>query len=155
MPSERPRCPAPGRRLLRQGLRGRLCPESGSAVVDFVLVGALVVGVTAAVLQLALGLYVRNVLVDAAGEGARRAALLGGTEAEAAARVEALADAALVDGYVEQVTVTRGEVGGVGVVTATVVAPLPVVGFLGLDGTLTVTGRAVDEAALVGVKEPR
>lgn len=124
-------------------------------MVDFVLVGALVVGVTAAVLQLALGLYVRNVLVDAAGEGARRAALLGGTEAEAAARVEALADAALVDGYVEQVTVTRGEVGGVGVVTATVVAPLPVVGFLGLGGTLTVTGRAVDEAALVGVKEPR
>mgnify|MGYP000862745074 CR=1 FL=1 len=155
MPSERPRRPAPGRRLPRQGLRCRLRPESGSAVVDFVLVGALVVGVTAAVLQLALGLYVRNVLVDAAGEGARRAALLGGTEAEAAARVDALADAALVDGYVEQVTVTRGEVGGVGVVTTTVVAPLPVVGFLGLGGTLTVTGRAVDEAALVGVKEPR
>lgn len=124
-------------------------------MVDFVFVGVLVVGVAVAVLQLALGLYVRNVLVDAAGEGARRAALLGGTEVEAAARVEALADAALVDGYVEQVTVTRGEVGGVGVVTATVVAPLPVVGFLGLGGTLTVTGHAVDEAALVDAEEQR
>ncbi|MGK2349773.1 TadE/TadG family type IV pilus assembly protein [Actinomyces sp. W5033] len=115
--------------------------------MDFVLVGVLVVAVAVAVLQLALGLYVRNVLVDAAGEGARRAALVGGTEAEARARVEALVGAALADGYVEQVTVTRGESGGVGLVTATVRAPLPVIGLLGPTGGLTVTGRAVDEAA--------
>ncbi|WP_167202452.1 TadE/TadG family type IV pilus assembly protein [Actinomyces respiraculi] len=138
MPSERG--PAPGDRH----------PEEGSAVVDFVLVGALVVAVTVAVLQLALGLYARNVLVDAAGEGARRAALAGGTEAEATARVEALVGAALADGYVEQVTVTRGDVDGVGVVTATVSAPLPVLGLLGPAGGLTVSGHAVDEARLVG-----
>lgn len=124
-------------------------PEEGSAVVDFVLVGVLVVAVTVAVLQLALGLYVRNVLVDAAGEGARRAALVGGTEAEATARVEALVGAALSDGYVEQVSVTREEVDGVGVVTATVSAPLPVLGLLGPTGGLTVSGHAVDEASLV------
>ena len=42
-------------------------------MVDFVLVGALVIAVCVALLQLALGLHVRNVLTDAAGEGARRA----------------------------------------------------------------------------------
>lgn len=52
--------------------------EHGSAPVDFALVSVLVVALGLGLLQLALGLHVRNVLVDAAGEGARRAALLGG-----------------------------------------------------------------------------
>ena len=76
-------------------LRGAGAGEEGSAVVDFALVGALVVAVALGLLQLALGLHVRNVLIDAAGEGARRAALVGGTTAEAEARVRALAGAAL------------------------------------------------------------
>ena len=63
-------------------------------MVDFVLVGVLVIAVCVALLQLALGLHVRNVLTDAAGEGARRAALVGGTEGEAAERVAMLTDAA-------------------------------------------------------------
>ncbi|MCL3778028.1 MULTISPECIES: TadE/TadG family type IV pilus assembly protein [unclassified Actinomyces] len=150
MPSERPRRPVAPAGRPRPGAPVARHPEEGSAVVDFVLVGVLVIAVTVAVLQLALGLYVRNVLVDAAGEGARRAALVGGTEAEATARVEALVGAALADGYVEQVSVTRGETGGVGVVTATVSAPLPVLGLLGPAGSLTVSGRAVDEASLAG-----
>ncbi|MBE6482867.1 MAG: pilus assembly protein [Actinomyces ruminicola] len=125
--------------------------EAGAAVVDFVLVGVLVIAVSVALLQLALGLHVRNVLTDAAGEGARRAALVGGTTAEADARVRALADASLADGYVEAVTVTRTSVGGVAVVRVDVTAPLPVLGLLGPGGTLHVTGHAVDEAALVGV----
>ncbi|SDN13185.1 hypothetical protein SAMN04487766_11463 [Actinomyces ruminicola] len=115
------------------------------------LVGVLVIAVSVALLQLALGLHVRNVLTDAAGEGARRAALVGGTTAEADARVRALADASLADGYVEAVTVTRTSVGGVAVVRVDVTAPLPVLGLLGPGGTLHVTGHAVDEAALVGV----
>ena len=45
--------------------------ESGSAVVDFVMVGALVVFVFVALLQVTLGVYARNVLTDAAGDGAR------------------------------------------------------------------------------------
>ena len=44
------------------------------------MVGALVIIVFVALLQVALGVYARNVLTDAAGEGARRAALAGGTE---------------------------------------------------------------------------
>nr|WP_231716034.1 TadE family protein [Arthrobacter zhangbolii] len=45
--------------------------ERGSAVVDFVLVGALVGLVFMAVIQLALVLHVRNTLIDAAATGDR------------------------------------------------------------------------------------
>lgn len=124
-------------------------------MVDFVLVGVLVVAVVLALLQLTLGLHVRNVLTDAAGEGARRAALQGGTTAEAQERVHALADAALADGYVDSVTVSRTVVDGLEVVRVEVTAPLPVLGLFGPGGALRVTGHAVDEVALAGLPEDR
>lgn len=133
----------------RHDASARLSDDEGSAVVDFVLVAVLAVAVALAVLQLVLGLHVRNVLTDAAGEGARRAALVGGTEAEADARVRSLADAALSDGYVDSVSVSRSTSEGVPVVTVEVDAPLPVLGLLGPGGTLHVTGHAVDEAGLL------
>ena len=146
-----PRSPVPSESGARggHGGPGPRGGERGSAVVDFVLVGVLVIAVSVALLQLALGLHVRNVLTDAAGEGARRAALVGGTEGEAAERVAMLTDAALADGYVDEVTVTRTRVGGTPVVQAEVTAPLPVLGLFGPAGSLRVTGHAVDEAALV------
>ena len=125
------------------------CDESGSAVVDFVMVGALVIVVFVALLQVALGDYARNVLTDAAGDGARRAALVGGTEAEARRRVQTLSDAALRRGYVDTVTVSRVPSGDLTIVQVTVKAPFPVLGLLGPGGTLTVTGRAVDESSLI------
>ena len=145
-----PRSPVPSESGARGG-HGGPDPrggERGSAVVDFVLVGVLVIAVCVALLQLALGLHVRNVLTDAAGEGARRAALVGGTEGEAAERVAMLTDAVLADGYVDEVTVTRTRIGGTPVVQAEVTAPLPVLGLFGPAGALRVTGHAVDEAAL-------
>ena len=125
------------------------CNESGSAVVDFVMVGALVIVVFVALLQVALGVYARNVLTDAAGDGARRAALVGGTEAEARRRVQTLSDAALRRGYVDTVTVSRVPSGDLTIVQVTVKAPFPVLGLLGPGGTLTVTGRAVDESSFI------
>jgi len=125
------------------------CNESGSAVVDFVMVGALVIVVFVALLQVALGVYARNVLTDAAGDGARRAALVGGTEAEARRRVQTLSDAALRRGYVDTVTVSRVPSGDLTIVEVTVKAPFPLLGLLGPGGTLTVTGRAVDESSLI------
>ena len=125
------------------------CNESGSAVVDFVMVGALVIVVFVALLQVALGVYARTVLTDAAGDGARRAALVGGTEAEARRRVQTLSDAALRRGYVDTVTVSRVPSGDLTIVEVTVKAPFPVLGLLGLGGTLTVTGRAVDESSFI------
>ena len=126
-----------------------VCNESGSAVFDFVMVGALVIVVFVALLQVALGVYARNVLTDAAGDGARRAALVGGTEAEARRRVQTLSDAALRRGYVDTVTVSRVPSGDLTIVQVTVKAPFPVLGLLGPGGTLTVTGRAVDESSLI------
>ena len=131
-----------------RGARGPREGEAGSAVVDFALVSALVVAVCVALLQLALGLHVRNVLIDAAGEGARRAALVGGTTAEAEARVRALAGAALSEDCVQAVQVRRTRAGGLAVVEVRVAARLPVLGLLGPGGGLVVTGHAVDEAAL-------
>ena len=123
--------------------------ELGSAVVDFVMVGALVITVFVALLQVTLGVYARNVLTDAAGDGARRAALVGGTEAEARQRVQVLSDAALRRGYVDTVTVSRVPSGELTIVEVTVTAPLPVLGLLGPGGTLRVTGHAVDESSLI------
>lgn len=137
-------------RLLRPSLLpGRSRGQEGSAVVDFVLVSMLVLAAVVALLQLALGLHARNVLIDAAGEGARRAALAGGTPAEAQARVRALSDAALADGYVQSVEVSRARIDGLSIVVVTVTAPLPVLGLLGPGGALRVQGRAVDEMALL------
>ena len=123
-------------------------------MVDFALVGALVAAVALALLQLALGLHVRNVLIDAAGEGARRAALVGGTTAEAEARVRALAGAALSGDCVQAVQVRRTRTGGLAVVEVRVLARLPVLGLLGPGGGLAVTGHAVDEAALADPPGP-
>jgi Flp pilus assembly protein TadG len=49
-------------------------PERGSAVVDFVLIGVLVVALLLAVLQVAVYVHLRNVVVASAQEGARYAA---------------------------------------------------------------------------------
>ncbi|MDO4244082.1 MAG: TadE/TadG family type IV pilus assembly protein [Actinomyces sp.] len=136
---------------MRSEVRAR--GERGSAAVDFVLVGVLVIAVSLALLQLALSMHVRNVLTDAAGEGARRAALVGGTEAEAEERVHALADAALRDGYVDSVRVSDESADGLAVVAVEVTAPLPVLGLLGPGGVLRVTGHAVDETELVDPPE--
>ena len=49
-------------------------PDRGSAVVDFVLIGVLVVALLLAVLQVAVYVHLRNVVVASAQEGARYAA---------------------------------------------------------------------------------
>ncbi|WP_235905541.1 TadE/TadG family type IV pilus assembly protein [Actinomyces marmotae] len=141
----RPDAPRPPRS--RRG-SGRGNGEEGSAIAEFVMVGSLVIAVAVALLQLALGLYARNVLIDAAGEGARRAALAGGTEEEAAARVRALTGAALADDYVTDVRVRRAVRDGLPVVEVEVSAPMPVLGLLGPGGSLRVSGHALDESAL-------
>ena len=148
--SRRGAVPWSGRARPRVGRsRLRAQNELGSAVVDFVMVGALVITVFVALLQITLGVYARNVLTDAAGDGARRAALVGGTEAEARQRVQVLSDAALRRGYVDTVTVSRVPSGDLTIVEVTVTAPLPVLGLLGPGGTLRVTGHAVDESSLI------
>jgi hypothetical protein len=113
-----------------------------------VLVGGLVVVAVLAVVQLALVLHVRSTLVDSASEGARYGALEGHTSADGAQRTRELITGSLADSFAQDVTATRIERGGVEMVEVRVSAPLPVVGFVGPTGTLTVTGHAIAEDAL-------
>ncbi len=59
------------RRLRRQLLAA---PDRGAAVVEFVLVGILLVALFMAILQVGLYLHMRNVVVASLAEGAREAA---------------------------------------------------------------------------------
>lgn len=119
--------------------------ERGSAIVDFVLVGALTSLLFAAVLQLALVQHVRNTLVDCAAEGARYAALADRSEEDGAERTRALVTAALSADYAQDVTARRAEVDGLDVVEVRITAPLPVAGLLGPARGLTVVGHALAE----------
>ena len=58
------------KRRLRAAARG----DDGAAVVEFVLIAALVIGLLLAVLQVAVYVHVRNVVAASAQEGARYAA---------------------------------------------------------------------------------
>jgi len=124
------------------GVPGRRPAEHGSAVVEFVLVGGLVVLLVVAVLQLALVLHVRNTLVDAAAQGARYAALAGHRPEEGRDRTCALVTAELSPAYAADVTVGRTRLDGLDLVEVRVDAPLPVVGLLGPGGVLSVRGHA-------------
>jgi hypothetical protein len=118
--------------------------ERGSAIVDFVLVGALVTLIFAGVVQLTLVLHVRNTLVDAAAEGARYAAP-GRSEDDAVARTVDLVEGSLAPRFARDVQARRTDVDGLEVVEVEVRAPLPLVGLLGPSGTLTVRGHALVE----------
>lgn len=120
--------------------------ERGSALVDFVLVGALVTVLFVGVLQLALTLHVRNTLIDCAAEGARFGALAGSSPAAGAQRTRDLIATAVSPAYAGDVGAAVTSQGDLPVVEVTVVAPLPVLGLLGPGGVMTVAGRAVAES---------
>ena len=62
-------------RAVRSRVAGVLGDDGGSSPVEFVLVGMMLTLLTLGVLQLGLSVYVRNVVHDAAVEGAFHAAL--------------------------------------------------------------------------------
>jgi Flp pilus assembly protein TadG len=121
--------------------------ERGSAVAEFVLVSALLVALFLGVVQLALALHVRVLVVDAAAEGARVAARTDRDLAAGAARTRDLLATALDERYARDVSVRETVRDGLPVVEVTVRAPLPVVGLLGPSGTMTAEGHALDEDA--------
>ncbi len=120
--------------------------DAGSAVVDFVLVGALTTLLFVAVVQLTLALHVRATLVDCAAEGARYGALRDRTPADGAERARELIEMSLAPSYADDVTAEVVEVDGMAVVRVEVSAPLPVIGLVGPGGGLTVDGNALQEA---------
>lgn len=126
-------------------MRRLLADERGSAVAEFTLVGVLLTVLALAVVQLALALHVRNTVLDAAAEGARYAALAGADEADGAQRTRELISAAISSDYAQDVTAERTSVDGVPVVAVTVRATMPVVGLIGVDHGMEVTGHAAVE----------
>ncbi|HLS25880.1 MAG TPA: TadE/TadG family type IV pilus assembly protein [Beutenbergiaceae bacterium] len=119
--------------------------ERGSAIVDFLLVSLLVTVLMLGVVQLALTLHVRNILIDSAGEGARYAALDGRDLKDGEARTQALITSTLPRAYAEQIEARTTTLDGVNLVQVQVRGPVPVLGLLGPSGWIDVTGRAVIE----------
>ena len=119
--------------------------ESGAAVVDFALTSALVAVLFLAAFQVGLALHVRNTLVSCASEGARLGARADAAPEDGAARTRDLIARSLSSRFAGDVTASVVDVDGVRVVAIRVRAPLPVLGPLGPDGALDVTGRAFQE----------
>lgn len=115
--------------------------DAGAAIVDFVLVGALLTLVFLGVVQLGVALHVRNTLVDCASEGARYGAFADRTPQDGAQRTRDLITASLSRGYAGDVTAGYADVAGLATVEVTVSAPLPLIGLFGPSRTLTVSGH--------------
>lgn len=129
-------------------MRTRARDDSGSAPVEFVLVGSLVTLLFLAILQLAVDYHVRNVLAACAAEGARYGANANVADpAAAAAKTNELIRRSLGDSYAHAVApLDQDTVDGAPVVTVRVEARLPLLAwFLPAGPTVTATGHALLE----------
>ncbi|MFJ4167468.1 TadE/TadG family type IV pilus assembly protein [Microbacterium sp. NPDC089698] len=120
--------------------------ERGSSPVEFVLVGALLTVLTLGVLQFALAVYVRNVVHEAAVEGAHVAALADTEAGEGVRRTELVIGRAIGADYARDVRVRETRALGAPTVEVTVHTTLPLIGLLGVPSGLEVTGRAPVES---------
>ncbi|WP_235566981.1 TadE/TadG family type IV pilus assembly protein [Microbacterium sp. Root180] len=120
--------------------------DEGSSPVEFVLVGALLTVLTLGVLQFGLAVYVRNVVHDAAVEGAYHAALADTSLAEGAERTREIVARTVGDEYAADVEVRESGRLGHPVVEVSVTAVLPLVGLFGAPRTLEVTAHAPVES---------
>ena len=116
--------------------------ERGSAVVDFVLVGALLTMFFLAIIQLALVLHVRNTLIDAAASGARYGTLADRSAADARHRTGELIGTALNASFAQDIETREVTFQGLLTLEVTVRAPMPVVGLIGPRDLLEVKGHA-------------
>ena len=116
--------------------------DSGSAIVEFLLVGVLLVALTAGLVQLALALHLRNTLADAASEGARQASLVGATPQDGVALTRNLIRVAVGEAVDAEVVARREIWQGTPTVAVEVTAPLPLLGLFGPPHALRVMGRA-------------
>ena len=127
---------------LRRRLGAVLDDESGASPVEFVLVGTLLTVLTLAVLQLGLAIYVRNVLHDAAVEGAYHAALADTSLADGARRTTEIVSRTVGGEYAADVQAVEVAHLGDPAVQMTVRAPFPLIGLLGIPRMLEVTAHA-------------
>ena len=125
--------------------------ERGSAVVDFVLVSVLILALLLAVLQVAVYVHVRNVVVASAQEGARYAANADVPSDVGAARTVQIVGQATSQRTAEALACTSGEEpdpSGVTLVVVRCEGRVPaLLASLGNLLPLSVTGRAIKEQA--------
>jgi Flp pilus assembly protein TadG len=116
--------------------------ERGAAVVDFVLVGALLTMFFVSIIQLALILHVRNTLIDAAASGARYGTLADRSADDARRRTGELIGTALNADFARDIQTREVTFQGLRTLEVTVRAPLPVIGLIGPREGLEVSGHA-------------
>ena len=133
------------RRVVKLRLAGR-SREAGSAVAEFVMVVSLLTFLTLMVMQLALALHIRNTVLDAAGEGARYAALADSSLPAGAQRTRDLITTAIGASYAADVVAQNGMSAGYPTVEVRVITPLPLMGLLGASRGLEVVARAAVES---------
>jgi Flp pilus assembly protein TadG len=119
--------------------------DSGSAIAEFVMVGALLTVLTLSVIQLGLALLIRNTVLDAASEGARFAALADNGLADGVERARQLVTVALGPSYAQDATAEYGSYLGHPAAIVTIRTPLPLIGLVGVDHGLEVEGHAAVE----------
>ena len=119
--------------------------ELGAAAVEFVLVGSLLTVLTLSVIQLGLALLVRNAIQDAASEDARFTALADNGLEDGVVRARELIETALGPGYAQDVSASYGSYLGHPAAVVTIRTPLPLIGLVGIEHGLEVTGHAAVE----------
>ena len=129
--------------------------ERGSVIPEFVMVLAVLLLVVIALVQTVLALHVRSILQDSAAEGARRAALMGSSDAAGAAHARALITSALAPSYATTIQVRHVQLAGIQTVRVDIAAALPLVGLLGPGGSLTVSAHAAEESQFLATPGAR
>ncbi len=113
--------------------------------MEFALVSVVLVLMFLATIQIGYALHVHNTATAHVIEGARVGARADNTPQDGVARAVELLETTLPGRYGTTVSGERSRSGGVAVVRVTAELPLPVIGPLGVPGTMRVTGQAYAE----------
>lgn len=119
--------------------------DRGSAPVEFVLVGTLLTALTLAVLQLAFAVYVRNVVHDAAVEGAYHAALADTTPDEGVDVTREVISRAVGSEYADDVRIGVSGIAPHETVDVRVHTTFPLLGLIGIPLAMEVEAHAPAE----------
>ena len=118
--------------------------DHGNASVEFALIAPLLLLVALAVIQLILAVHVRSVLVSAAREGARIAALSGSQLETGELRTREILEGNMAGAAVQGITARRESLDDMEVVEVNIEAELPLLGLYG-PTTMTMSGHAFVE----------
>ena len=133
-------------RGIRSRIAASLADDGGSSPVEFVLVGTMLTVLTLGVLQLGLSIYVRNVVHDAAVEGAFHAALADTSLEDGARRTREIIARTVGGDYATDIAVRETAALGHPSVEVTVHTTLPLLGLLGAPRSMEVSAHAPVES---------